>query len=166
MPTLRINEGPEGGSIEDIPQEQWDLFLKNSKEHFPKEGENAWAAVLSEVILSIAGGTDKSVTTFMTDIPRANADALADVLSQVNLTWDRFYAYMLNAALKNGHIQIANFPDKPEQMGMLIVLGIRPHVFSHIEKNTGHSLTSLVAGIIQVADNGGTITYTGPEKVD
>lgn len=160
MPTLRVNEGPEGASIDDIPQQIWDRFLENSKQHFPKEGENAWAAVLSEVIFAIAGGNDKTVTTFMTDIPRANADAIEDVLAQVNLTWDRFHAYMLNAALKPGHIQLANFPDKPEQMGMLIILGIRPFVFQHIEQSVNMTLTQLVAGIINAADNGGKIVFT------
>lgn len=165
MPTLRINEGPNGASIDDIPQEQWDRFLENAKEHFPKEGENAWAACLSEVIFAIAGGNDKTVTQFMTDIPRKNADALADILGQINFTWDSFHAYLLHAAVQQGNIQLANFPDTPANMGMLVILGIRPHVFEHIEKSTGHSLTSLVAGIIQVADNGGTITYAPPEKV-
>lgn len=168
MPTLRVNEGPEGASIDDIPQDEWNRFMENSKLHFPKEGDNAWAAVLSEVIFAIAGGNDKTVTTFMTDIPRANADAIADVLEQVGLTWDRFHAYMLNAALKPGHIQIANFPDRPEQMGMLLILGIRPHVFAHIEQSVQMTLPQLVAGIINAADNGGKITFSAdpPNTVD
>lgn len=160
MPTLRINDGPDGATIEDIPPDVWKRFMEFSKEHFPREGENAWAACLSEVIFAIAGGNKETVTTFMTDIPRENADALSRLLSQVDFTWDKFHGYLLRAATMPDHLRIVNFPDNPPQMGAIIVLGIRPHVFQNIRLKVGLSTEQLLSAIVNAADKG-SLSFSG-----
>ena len=152
--TLTINDGPEGGSIEGIPEDVWARFMERAKKQFPKEGQNAWSACLSEVIFSIAGGSRETITTFMTDIPVENHDTLEKLLQQTGFTWDKFHAYLLNAAMQPGSVRVINFPDKPEKFGTVIITGIRPHVFPNIQAQTGMSVENLMAAIVNAADSG------------
>lgn len=159
--TLTINEGKEGAEITGIPAEVWERFKVNAQKQFP-ESTDAWAAFLSEVILSVGGGTNKVMTYFLTDVPVENADALEARLAQAEWQWDEFHTYLLQAALKPKAVRVISFKneDGSRPPGTLIITGLRQAAFDQIEKKTGRTFEQ-VMGLFFHAASIGEVTVSG-----
>jgi hypothetical protein len=162
---LIINEGPDGNTIEDIPAEFWANFKERCKVNFPDRGDDAWAYFISEVILAVGGGTEAVTSYFMTDVPRANAEALEDTLAQANLKWDMFHAYLLHIATKPRHLRVINF--NGNEQGTFIATGVPMKAFDAIEKASGAGVEDFMAALFTAA-NEGQITLSGnmPKRED
>lgn len=163
--TITVDDGDSGveHSLSGIPSTAWERFRENAKAHFPKSGDDAWASFLSEVILSVSGG-DASVTYFMTDVPRENAEALDAILKQMGFTWDKFHAYLLRSALKEAHTRVIRLvePNGDIPYGVFIATGLKPELFAKIEQATGKSF-EIVLGSILLAAQEGTLQFS-PES--
>lgn len=135
--TITIQVGVDGNtfSLEDIPLDAWLTFQERAKVQFPQHKEEAWAAFLSEVIVSVAGGDGTRRSYFMTDVPEEIAIEMDRIMSMVGWTWDKFHAYLLRSVQKEQlHIISLHEEDgKAQNFGTVIVSGIRPEVFSRLE---------------------------------
>jgi hypothetical protein len=162
--TIQIGEDGPKHELSGIPALAWDRFSAAAKLQFPKQGEDAWAAFLSEVIMAISGG-DKTVTYFMTGVPAENAAAIHGLLQQIGFTWDRFHAYLLRASVLPNNLRLVNFSRRPEdgdnaqKYGTVIITGIDPVAFSKTEDAVGHSFEQ-VMGTVLAAAAVGTLTFS------
>ena len=157
---ITVSESGDTHKLSGIPDIAWTKFSEAAKKHFPDAGEDAWARFLSEVIVAGSGGAD-TVTYFMTDVPRDHAEAIEAILRQVGWSWDGFHAYLLRSAFKPSHFRIVSLSDtgKPDFMGTFIATGLKPEVFSNIEKSTGVSFERIM-GTILLACSEGTLRFT------
>lgn len=157
---LVINEDTKEASIAGIPDEIWEQFKVNAKVHFPDQKEDAWAAFLSEVILSVGGGTTDSETYFMTDIPRKNHEALGKIFGQAGWKFEQFHTYLLRIAVGPNMLRMINFGTDKIAPGTLIVTGITPEAFRNIEESSKLSVEDIFAAVFNGAAKG-HVTFTG-----
>lgn len=160
MPDITITIETDGRNfnLKGIPEEAFSIFVEKSKRHFPEAGDDAWASVLTDVILALT--THESY--FMTDIPPDNSRALEEVFSRVGWSFEQFHAYLLHSAFKPGALRIISFHEEDNsqvQLGTLIITGLRKSTFDKLEKVTG-SKTEEVMGIMFTGFEHGTITIT------
>lgn len=156
--SLTINEGPDGATVNGIPESVWERFVENAKAHFPDQGDDAWAAYLSEAIFAASGGNE-NVTFFMTDVPKKNAEALDRTLKQVKFSWDAFHAYLLKAAIEPGAIRVISF-DPDNFLGTVIITGLIPSAFNQLEQSTNVPVEALLAAVFNAAAFG-QVTFQG-----
>lgn len=157
--TLTIDIDGEKHTIEDIPAEAWGRFKEAAKKQFPKSGDDAWAAFLSEVIVAGSGGDGETVTYFMTDVPVNSAIAMQKALEQIGVdSWDRFHAYLLRAVSIPDMLRIINFivPEGgSQQFGTFIATGLDPQTFSKLEEAVkGESFERIMATFLAAARDG------------
>jgi hypothetical protein len=155
---IGIEEDGEVHRLTGIPQVAWERFCENAKRQFPKHGDDAWAAYLSEVVVAVSGGDQEKVTYFMTDVPRPYAEAVHRAFAQIGLTWDRFHAYLINAAVKPDNLRLVRFHPKDgeeQKFGTLIVAGVPHEVFAKFEGAVeGKTFEGIVATLFLAAENG------------
>ncbi len=153
--TLRIvvDENEDGGTVEGIPAEAWNRFRDAAKRQFPDAGDDAWARFLSEVIMAGAGGDDNFVTYFMTSVPIEYARALHEELNHVQFSWDKFHAYLLHSAVKQGNFRMVRFHDTAN-MGTFIGVGLDPKMFDKVQEVTGKPFEIVMATLFAAASNG------------
>lgn len=143
--------------IEGIPPVAWEAFKREAQVHFPKSGEDAWAAAISEMIVSMVGGDTR--TYFLTEIPLPIAEAYEKKLDQVKWKPDNFLSYLLRAAYKD-EIKLINFiPEKDQLYGTLIITGIDPVAFDKIEEVAEHRTEDVFASVFLAAVKG-TVSIT------
>lgn len=156
--TLTISVDGVDNKIEDIPAVAWERFKEAAKKQFPKNGDDAWAAFLSEVIVAGSGGDSESVTYFMTGVPLAMATAIHNLLTQINFTsWDQFHAYLLQASVQENAVRLVNFipePGKDREWGTLIVTGLHSDTFRNVEAQAGVSFERAFGTILNAARYG------------
>lgn len=116
-----------------IPEDAWEAFERNAKVHFPDAGDNAWAHMISEIIVASIGRS----TFILTDIPEKNNLAFEALLKRVNWAPDQFFVYLLTAAVKNNLLRILSFIDQPQEFGTIIITGIRPSTLNKLEQQVG-----------------------------
>lgn len=156
--TINITAG-EGDTadtvvLNGIPAEIWAKFKEHAQRQFPANGELAWAAFLSEVIVAAGGGDGETVSYFMTKVPWTNAQKMADLLANVSLTWEQFHAYLLRAvAVSDTNVRLLNFTNT-NKSGTVIALGIDPLVFENIQQATGKTPEIVLATVLASAANG------------
>lgn len=156
--TITIETDGRNFNLKGIPEQAFLTFVEKSKQHFPDAGEDAWASVLTDVILAMT--THESY--FMTDIPKENSLALEDTLARVGWSFDQFHAYLLHAAIKPGALRIVSFHEEDVakvQTGTLIITGLRKTTFDKLEKVTG-STTESVMGLMFTGFENGQITIS------
>lgn len=160
---IKVSEDGPKHTLEGVPDVAWEKFCAAAKIQFPKEGEDAWAKFLSEVIMSGAGGAD-TVTYFMTGVPRENASAVADMFGQVGWSWDRFHVYLLKSAVKKGQLHLLSFsaPGDTENFGTFIATGLKPATFTKLQETIGVSFERIM-GTLLLAAADGTLTFR-PEQ--
>lgn len=157
MQTVNITAGngpnAETVSIDGIPIEIWERFKTNAQRQFPKDGDLAWAAYLSEVIVAGSGTDGESVSFFMTKVPKKFALAIQRLLSQVSLTWDQFHRKLLKAAATPQNVRLTNFTNSPHT-GMYIAMGLDPALFKKVEDIAGVSFERVMATVFISAELG------------
>lgn len=160
MPEINITISIEGSNynLQGIPTEAFKVFQRNAKQHFPDAGDDAWASVLTEVILALT--THEAY--FMTDIIKENSIALEDVLGRVGWGFSELHAYLLHAALKPGALRIVSFHEKEKnktQLGTFIITGLRKETLDKLESKLGASAESFMGFMFEGFENG-EITVT------
>jgi hypothetical protein len=152
---IQVNEDGETHRLSGIPDVAWERFTKAAEKHFPKAGKDAWAQFLSEVIVAGSGGAD-AVTYFMTDVPRANAEAMEKLLANVGWSWDKFHAYLLRAVAIDNSCRLIAFGEtgQPDRYGTLIITGIKQEAWANLERVSGTSVERLMATFMLAATEG------------
>lgn len=155
--TINISAGdetPEVVNLAGIPLDIWERFKANAERQFPKDGDLAWAAYLSEVIVAAGGGDGETVSYFMTKVPTAYALEIQNQLSQVGMTWTQFHAYLLRAAsFAPNNLRLANF-SQSGHTGVFIALGVDPQTFLNVEEQTGTGFERVMATVLATAQAG------------
>lgn len=156
--TIEIKAGSgsqtDAVSLDGIPIDIWEKFKANAQRQFPKDGDLAWAAYLSEVIVAGSGGDGETVSYFMTKVPKRFALAVQRVLANVRLTWDQFHLAFLNAAaIAPQNVRFTNFQNTPHT-GMYIAMGLNPAMFKKVEEVAGVSFERVMASILISAELG------------
>lgn len=156
--TITIETDGRNFNLKGIPERAFLAFTEKAKRHFPDAGEDAWASVLTDVILAMT--THESY--FMTDIPEENSQALEEVLGRVGWSFDQFHAYLLHSAKKDGALRIVSFHEEDVaqvQLGTLIITGLRKTTFDKLEALT-KSPTEAVMGLMFKGFERGQITIS------
>jgi hypothetical protein len=150
---ISIGDDERESSLEGIPQEAWERFKVSAAKQFP-QAEDGWATFLSEVIMACSGG-DETVTYFMTDVPKENADAIGHLFGLAGYSWDRFHAYLLRAVVEPRRVRLINFNTEGRQeFGTVLVTGLDPSTFTRLEDATGVSFERVLASILLAAKDG------------
>lgn len=149
--TVTITIDGVNHKIEGIPAVAWEAFKREAKVHFPKSGEDAWAAAISEMIVSMIGG--ESRTYFLTEIPLPFAEAYERKLDQVKWKPDQFLSYLLRSAYKD-QMKIVSFTNKDQLFGTLVITGIDPVAFEKIEEIAKHKTEDIFATVFLAAAKG------------
>lgn len=160
--TITITVGDRNYNLEGIPDEAFKAFAQASKKHFPDAGEDAWASVLTDVILSLT--TRESY--FMTDIPQEYDKALEDVLGRVGWDFSQFHAYLLHSAAKEGALRIISFheDDKEKiQLGTVIITGLRNSTFQKVQQKLNVPIETMLGFILHALEKG-NLEFT-PETI-
>ena len=157
---IQVDDDGEVHKLSGIPDVAWERFTKAAKKHFPKAGDDAWAQFLSEVIIAGSGGAD-TVTYFMTDVPKENAEAMEGMLNNVGWSWDKFHAYMLRAVVQPGQFRLVSFGEtgQPDRYGTFIATGLKAETFSKLEAITKVSFERMMATVLLAAAEG-TLRFT------
>lgn len=113
-------KGKGSATVDGIPADLWERFVERAAEIMPERGENAWAAVLSEVIANIGGGGNTH-TLILTDIPVEAVNALNETATSVDETADSLIAKLYLFAQGNS-LHIVKMLDNQRQPAHLMML--------------------------------------------
>lgn len=153
--TVKIHVDGQEHQLAGIPPGAWEAFKRAAAKHFPDQ-EHAWAAAITEMILSMT--TDTSY--FLTGVPQHMSDAMSDTLDRVGWKWDAFHTYLLKSAAIPSAFRIIAFHEpenKKQQFGTLVITGLRKTVFTKIEQAAGVKLAEEVLGKLFQGIEAGTV---------
>lgn len=160
--TITITVGDRNYNLEGIPEEAFKAFTERSKKHFPNDGEDAWASVITDVILSLT----TREAYFMTDIPHEYDEALERVLGRIGWDFGQFHTYLLHSAANENALRVVSFQEDDKskiQLGTVIITGLRKSTFAKIQDKVKVPI-EVMLGYLMYAFENGTIQFT-PESV-
>ena len=160
-------KGKGSATVDGIPDDLWARFVERAAEIMPERGNDAWAAVLSEVIANVGGG-GQTHTLILTDIPMAAVDALNETAASVEETADSLVAKMYLFASGNA-LHVVKMIDEQRQPSHLMMLYGIPQrhwdawtKLAAMAKETPESMFGL---LLQLVENGNAvITEHGEPK--